>query len=362
MKPAGLSVELSGPSPGKIMIGVAADILKLSDQECRLIRDAGIRWFRIGGFGFDQELFLGGKRQPEQFLAFKDRLSELRRNGFQLMGITPGPADVPAMAGAPGSKPFLENYRRMCAYLGEEFRGLIDYWQVANELDIWIFRASLSLEQSVEFLKAGILGLKEAGNGLKVGINVTLFPSLPGEVDGNTGLHEGVFIAKGIYQDSGLELDYAGFDSYPGTWRRGGPESWDACLDAFHELTGKPIIIQEFGYASEGELMTKAEDESGIYPCAAKKWRFSWQGGHTRKNQAEFIGESFRVFARKPFVIGATYYRWNDSKTCWQCGQPDCPAETSWGLVDRNGIPKPSYEALKSSVRKYFPNPSLFES
>ncbi len=58
-------------------------------------------------------------------------------------------------------------------------------------------------------------------------------------------LHVRVYIAKGAYHDPELELDYAGFDSYPGTWRKGGAESWDAHLDEFYALTKKPIIIQD---------------------------------------------------------------------------------------------------------------------
>ncbi len=337
------------------MLGVAADYSRLSKPEIQLIHDAGIRWLRSGDLHFDIERFLNGLEQPAGFYEFKESVAAMQREGFQLLGITPGPQQMPEMSGTPGSKDYLENFRRICAFLGREFHGLIEYWQVANELDIWIFRASLSLEQSVDFLKAGITGLKETNPDLKVGINITLFPSLPGEVDGNTDLHEGVFIAKSIYRESGLNLDYAGFDSYPGTWRQGGPGSWDAYLEEFHKLTGKPIIIQEFGYSSEGELMNEEEIKNGTYPCVAKKWRFSWKGGHTREIQAAFIEESFRIFAQKPFVIGATYFRWNDPETCWQCGQKDCPAETAWGLVDRNKKPKPSYFSLKSSVEKYFP-------
>lgn len=337
------------------MVGVAANILQLPSNEKELIRDAGIEWLRSGGFGFDVQKFLHGGKQTAQFYSLKEQIAGLLDEGFSIMGLTPGPREMGEIAGAPGSAEYYDNYRQVCAFLGKEFRGLINYWQVANELDIWIFRSSLSLDQSVDFLKSGIRGLKEADNSLKVGINITLFPSLPGEVDGNTELHEGVHIAKGIYQDPALELDYAGFDSYPGTWREGGVESWDEYLDAFHGLTGKPVIIQEFGYSSRGEMMTPVENKSGTYPCEAGKWRFSWNGeGHTADTQARFIEESFKVFARKPFVIGATYYNWKDNNKCWQCGKADCPIETAWGLLDRQGKPKPSYHGIKASIKENF--------
>jgi len=342
------------------MVGVAAGVSHLTKEERVLIREAGIRWLRSGKFGFDQEKFLKGERQPEKFYNVKKLMTGLRDEGFNIMGITPGPREMVAGAGTPGSQEYLDNYRRMCAFLGRELKGIIGWWQIANELDIWIFRHTLTMEQSAEFLKAGIRGMKSVGGSLNVGINITLFPSLPGEVDGNTELHEGVFLAKAIYHDPELQLDYAGFDSYPGTWRKGNAESWDEYLDAFHELTGKPIVIQEFGYSAAGDMMTEEEDKSGIYPCKARKWRFSSNGaGHTPEAQARFIEESFKIFANKPFVIGATYFSWQDAQECWQCGESDCPVETAWGLIDRAGNPKPSYHSLKASVEKYFETPAV---
>jgi hypothetical protein len=176
---------------------------------------------------------------------------------------------------------------------------------------------------------------------------------MPGEVDGNTDLHEGVFIAESTYRDPMVELDYAGFDSYPGTWRDGGAESWADYLDAFHELVRKPIIVQKFGYSSVDEMMTEQERNARAYPCQVRKWKFGWKGGHTPAIQADFIAESYRIFRKKPFVIGATYYCWRDHAKCWQCGSPDCPAETGWGLIDRNNNPKPSYYSLQSSLQTY---------
>lgn len=337
------------------LAGVAADLGSLSDADKALMHAAGIRGLRSGRLHFDQAAFLAGGPQPEKFWAIKERMAGLRAEGFRFTALTPSPFEIVAASGAPGSAEYFENYRRMCAFLATTFDGLVEFWQVANEVDIWIFRATLTLDQSVAFLKAGIRGVQSTGTKAKVGINITLFPSLPGEVDGNTELHEGVYIAKGVYHDPELQLDYAGFDSYPGTWRKGGAESWDAYLDEFYALTKKPIIIQEFGYSSAGGMMTPEEDASGIYPCKAGKWRFSSGGrGHTPEAQAKFIEESFEVFARKPFVIGATYYRWTDQAVCWQCKQPGCPVETAWGLLDLNRQPKPSYACYKTSMEKHF--------
>ena len=317
------------------------------------MREAGLQWLRFG-IGMDQEQFFKGANQPEAFYRRRGKITQLRTDGFQIMGLTPGPLGMSDAAGKPGSPEYYANYRRLCNFLGQEFKGLIDYWQIANELDIWIFRDKLTIEQSAEFLKAGLRGMRDAGKDLKIGINVTLFPSKPGEVDGNTDKHEGVFIAKSIYHDPSLDLDYVGFDSYPGTCRDGGPESWHEYLDAFHELTKKPVIVQEYGYSAAGEIMTGEENKSGIYPCKIKKWRYGWKGVHTPEVQADFVTESLKIFAEKPYVIGASYYCWKDSETCWECGSPDCPIQTAFGLVDCKNNLKPSYHSLKAGLETFF--------
>jgi hypothetical protein len=332
------------------MAGVATSLHNLSPQDVKRMQEAGLQWLRSEIHGLNHEMAIKGEKQGEAFYEARDKLTGLRAMGLRIMGITPGPANMPASAGQPGSPEYFENYRKMCRFLGEAFRGIIDYWQAANELDIWIFRDTLTLEQSAAFLKAGLQGLRHAGKDLKIGINITLFPDKPGEVDGNTDAHEGTFIAESICRDPELDLDYIGFDSYPGSWREGGAESWHEYLDALHDLTGKPIIIQEFGYSSGGDVMTADEAASGVYPCKIGKWRFSWHGAHTPEVQADFITESYKIFAEKPYVIGAFYYRWQDQEICWQCKSAGCPIETAWGLVDRQNNLKPAYHSLKASL------------
>ena len=95
--------------------------------------------------------------------------------------------------------------------------------------------------------------------------------------------------------------------------------------------------------------MTEEEIAAGKYPCDVQKWRFAWQGEHTEEVQAAFIKESLRIFMEKPFVLGATYYNWRDAKDCWQCRKPDCPAETAWGMLDKNGETKLAYLAIQAA-------------
>ncbi len=329
------------------MLGVAARYTELTDRDFNLMQDVGINLLRFGDFQFDAAAFVEGREQPEAFFAASKRLRELRAAGFQLIGITPGPREISKTGIEPGSPAYFEAYDKVSRFFAKEFGDLITYWQVANELDIWIFRDTLDMDQSVEFLKVGIRAMKEEAPHLKVGINITLIPDMPGIIDGNTEASEGLALAKGIYHDETLPVDFAGYDSYPGSWREGGPEIWAEYLEEFYALTKKPVIIMEFGYASAGGVMTSEEAAAGHYPCDIKKWKFAWRGEHSQQAQADYLRIAMRIFRERPYVHGAIYYNWRDAIHCWQCKQEDCPAETAWGLLDKHGEPKLSYEAMR---------------
>lgn len=328
------------------MLGVAARYSELGDRDFIMMKDAGIGWLRFGDFQFDAKAFIDGQDQPEAFYKAAQRLSDLREAGFEMIGISPGPRELAKTGLTPGSTEYFAAYDRVSRFFAREYGEVIQWWQVANELDIWIFRDALDMAQSIEFLKVGIRAMKDEAPHLKVGINITLFPDMPGVIDGNTEASEGLALAHGIYGDETLPVDYAGFDSYPGSWREGGPDTWAEYLEGFYELTGKPIVIMEFGYASAGGVMSEEEIAAGHYPCHIKKWKFSWRGEHSQQMQAEYIREVMRIYREKPYVLGAIYYNWRDATHCWQCKEEACPAETAWGLLDQNGQPKPSYHAL----------------
>ncbi|WP_309383841.1 hypothetical protein [Cerasicoccus frondis] len=334
-------------NPTDFMMGVAARYTELTDRDFNLMKEVGISWLRFGDFQFDAAAFVEGREQPEAFDQASKRLRELRAAGFEIIGITPGPRELSKTGIEPGSPEYLDAYDKVSRFFAKEFGDLITWWQVANELDIWIFRDKLDMKQSIEFLKAGIIAMKEEAPHLKVGINITLFPDMPGIVDGNTEASEGLALAHGIYGDESLPVDFAGFDSYPGSWRAGGPDSWDEYLEGFYALTGKPIFIMEFGYASEGGVMTEEEAAAGHYPCDIKKWKFSWRGEHSQQAQADYLREAMKIFQSKAYVVGAIYYNWRDATHCWQCKDEGCPAETAWGLLDQNGQPKLSYHAIR---------------
>ena len=122
--------------------------------------------------------------------------------------------------------------------------------------------------------------------------------------------------------------------------------------------TGKPVIINEWGYSSLqwGEKLTDLERKNFYNQdvCRNKYWDKVWGKGHTPEAQAEYVIRCQEIFAQHPNVIGNFFFRWSDAETCWQCGEPDCPAECAWGCVDTHEHPKPAYWALKEGNQRYF--------
>jgi len=186
----------------------------------------------------------------------------------------------------------------------------------------------------------GARGLKEADRALIVGTNTA-------------GAPQAYYFYGRLFAFGGGDLDYCGVDGYYGTWQAGGPESWGPRIADLYELTRVKVLVDEWGHTSAGGLMSKKELAANRHVCQFKKWRYSWGAGHTPKGQAAFVREAFKVFrAHRAKLFGLFFYRWEDQAKCWQCGAPDCPAETAWGLVTRENKPKPAFHAFKAGVSR----------
>jgi hypothetical protein len=335
-----------------VMIGASAH----QNADVALMRQAGIGWVRHGFplpftdrlYGEVSDHYRKAKAEAEAWVAA----------GIEVMGVSPGPghgtfepdtagglkmvwrSSLPEWFGAPGSAQFLRSYEAVCAWLARDLQGIVSAWQIANELEIRQFAGPLDLRQACDLILAGARGLKAADPSLFVGPN-----------SGGTG--EAYYLYGRLYADPGALLDYCGVDQYYGTWQPGGPELWAERVAELHALTGKPIVVNEWGFSSAGELMSGEERRMGVPNCQLRKWQHGWGPGHTPEGQAEFVRKAFAAFAsQREALAGVLFYRWEDQERCWQCGSPDCPVETRWGLVDLEGKPKPSFYAFQEGARR----------
>jgi hypothetical protein len=335
----------------QLMVGVSA----YPSADPDLLRNAGIGWVREG-FRLPFADRVGGE-PTEQYVRAKEMAQTRAEQGLKVMGVSPLPGIatkerqpdgtlrptwrtfIPEWAGELGSEQCLRSYEDACAWLAEDLQGLVQAWQIANELDIPEFAGPLNPRQGCDLVLAGARGLKAADPSLFVGHNPAGAPPAY------------FFFGRLFGRDDGL-IDYCGVDGYYGTWAHGGPRNWSARVSELHELTGAPVLVNEWGFSSAGEVMTPAEDRSGAPTCQLKKWRHTWGKGHTPDGQADFVAAAFEEFRSvRDALAGVFFYRWEDQESCWQCGAPDCPAETAWGLVDLEGRPKPAYGAFRDGAR-----------
>ena len=321
-----------------------------------LLREAGIGWVRVG-FPFPFADRLGGSLTQEYRRSRADA-AKLSAAGLKVLGITPLPGIAtkepdaeghlvgrwrdffPAWCGALGSAQCLRAYEETCRWLAGDLRGIVPAWQIANELDIAEFAGPLNPRQACDLILAAARGLKGEDASLAVGHNPA----------GNPKAY--YFFGHLYAQAKGL-LDYCGIDGYYGTWCSGGPEDWAGRIRELHDLTGRPVLVNEWGFSSVGGVMTAEEIASHLPVCQLGKWKYTWGPGHTPQGQARFVEAAFEAFcACREMLLGAFFYRWEDQDKCWQCGSPACPAETAWGLVDLHGRPKPAFGAFQEGVRR----------
>ncbi|MCE5215641.1 hypothetical protein LLH03_01310 [bacterium] len=334
-----------------LMIGTSA----FPTADTDLLKQAGMGWVRQGlGYPFVDRL--GGELSP-QYLKNREAVRRFTKAGIQVMGITPGPGGgtyvaqpdgslklqwrnrFPAWYGELGSEEFLRNYEATCEWLAEDLRGLVPVWQLANELDITQFAGPLNPRQACDLVAAAARGLKHSDPSLIVGHNPA-------------GAPPSLYFFGYLHGRQDCLLDYCGIDGYYGTWGAGGPENWAQRVAELYALTSKPVLINEWGYSSAGGIQTEEEARTNQPVCKLRKWRYGWGEGHTPDGQAKFVAAAFEALkTQRGALLGVFFYRWEDQETCWQCGSPDCPAETAWGLVDKQGQPKPAFYAWRDGAR-----------
>jgi hypothetical protein len=343
-----------------------------------LMKASGIGWYRTDiPFPFADQL--NGQLTPA-YQAKRAELNKANANGIKILSVLPQWGHryfdtqagenlwhdaFPAWMGTPADAAFYDRFTRVAEFVAQDLTDRISgYWQVGNELDTATFRGPYSLEQAVRFAFAGAIGVKRVHSDDRCGIN-------PAELSSSSRE-----LFKLAYA-SDSPLDYAGIDNYFGSWIPGEVTNWIPTIDEVFALTGKPVLVSEWGYPSLGQVLefdlglmehmySMTEDERvaelaslgfppGVNPfCILKGWANACGGAHDEVTQADYITAGLKIFAEHPQVIGSFLYCWRDSDTCYHCGQPECPSECGWGLVKTDETPKLGLLAFKAAVEKYY--------
>ena len=355
------------------------------NEDYALLREANIRWVR-----FDIPFpFTGQGGESPAYAAFKERCRGYAERGFSVMAVTPFPNAFVTNGIDPRTPEGEARVREVAAFLAGDLQGYVGGFQISNEMGLPKFTLPLTLDEAARFVGIQAEAMYPLRGGLLVGYN--------------SGGPEAKLHA--LLRPYHQYCDYVGIDIYLGCFAGlpGLMGIFEALLRYLWALTGKPVLLQEFGYIGGGAPKSKAQKQAllrsyGLTREADAKQdieglmaklpgnfqhsiRFDGRGDparyydllfrsdyrqhfykemprltripgypHTPEGQAGFYDELIGRLYRLPFVAGAMIYCWSDAPACGYCGQPDCPVETRWGLVDCEGRPKPAWYA----VRKQF--------
>lgn len=345
------------------MVGLCAHC---DNPNWQLIRNMGTKWVRLG-VPYPWEDRVSGAYAPG-FLRAVGEITAWRRQGFEVLCSTPALGSTrfnpevgdtvwhsgyPAWMGSPADEDFYPALEAGISEICAMTKHLVTWYQLGNEPDFQVFIGPTTYEQNVRFNTVWVNTMKACYPGSKVGIN------LAGVAGDGTITDYAVNLTRKLYRELALPYDYLGLDGYFGCWQPGGPANWIPYMDTMAQISGKPLIINEWGYGTNYEAPFERDfDRKGFYNninCKQKRWNNMWEGRpHTPELQADYIRQCYALFADHPACLGAFFFRWGDSERCWQCGEKDCPTETHWGVVDVDQNPKPGYYGYQSIIRELF--------
>lgn len=349
------------------------------------IKGANIGWIRIDiPFPYDND----GK-VSEAYKSFKEKCLKFQNNGIRVMAVTPYPKDYIDYGADIRTAEGTEKVKQIAEFLITDMQGYVSGFQITNEMGIPRFTIPLTLCEAAKFIAVNLEAMYPIKKDIILGYNSAGPEAL---------LHAELLPYVGY-------CDYVGVDIYMGCFFNVPGFIWifEALCRYLWAMTGKPVLIQEFGYLSGGAPKSKSEKKAMLmrygassekdakkhiekfvgnmpehfaehikYVCendSSRYFGFLFKSDmvnhfycelprmtkipgypHTPDGQARFFEDCISHLYSLDFICGCNIYCYKDPDKCYYCGQKDCPTETCWGLVDSNGAEKPSYR----SVRKVF--------
>lgn len=348
-----------------------------------LLSDGGFNWVRFDiPYPYNADGTISGS-----YLAFKERCRAYTERGFRVMAITPYPKSYIEIGGFNPIEPEnIEKTQQIAVFLLEDLRDVTGAFQVTNEMGVDTFTYPLTHEQAIEFIGVQLEALDKVKGDFPIGYN-------------SAGLAE--WLHKGM-RPYHQYCDYVGIDLYTGNTSTATARDYTKRISRVHRISGGlPIILEEFGFLSDGAPKTDAEKAAILaqYGYASEtqaradiehfvqklpeafqtrlkesydvsQWgdavfetfenhfyRQIAQTGtyrgfaHTPEGQAQFYADILPRLRKLNCLAGTILYCCQDSSVCWFCGLEGCPSETRWGIVDSQGVPKPAFEAVKACFR-----------
>ncbi len=358
------------------------------DPDYDLIKEGNIEWFRDDiPFPYNKDGSIS-----EHYKSWKAYAQGYIDNGIKIFGVTPYPDDYIAYGLDPRDPASREGIQDIARFYAEDLKGIVGAFQITNEMGIDRFTLPLTLDEAAEFIGMQLEAMYPVRGDIIIGYNL-----------GGLSVAQLPFKMMDYHQ----YCDYVGLDMYLGCFEPvlKNPNQYITLLNFVRRVTGKPIILCEFGYIGYGEPKTaeektavlqkygyNSEEEAraniddfisklpedmrdeiirdysdrtpeeradlifdGEYSnhlyCELAEGMGLYGFEHTPEGQAEFFEYVIPKVRNLDYVIGMCVYCWSDSDSCYVCGQSDCPVETGWGLVDGKGDPKPAYYAVRDGFK-----------
>lgn len=334
--------------------GVAVTQLEtLTEENLGTLKEAGITFVKVHvPYPYDHT-----GQMSNGYMTVKRAIKLIKRCGLEpvCQSFTPGgnafnPATgrIEWMSYLPGvfedydDEYFYKMLTQATEFMGKDLAEYTNCWIISNEPNLNTFTGPMTDLQIVNYINTCAEGIKGGNPNSYCGVN------LFGAAD--------PVKAKTLIQllyGADSKLDYLGLDSYFGTLVEGGAESWDAYIDTYYEMAKVPIMITEFSYSSyvydPAQRANDSKDLTYNQPvCRDKQFLFEW-GDHERnqQTQAEYAKLCVETFKDHEEVIGWTWFSNIDKDgACYECGDNYCPMESSWGLLESDGTPKPVLDVI----------------
>ena len=373
-------VEIALEKTGGYMKGVCH-----AEPQYDLIKEGNIEWFRDDiPFPYDADGNIS-----QSYKEWKEYVKGYADNGIRIFGITPYPEDYIEYGLDPRDPENREAIQDIARFYINDLKGIVGAFQVTNEMGIDRFTYPLTMEEAYEFIGMQLEAMYPIRGDIRIGYNLAAL-----------SIAKMPFKMK-PYHDY---CDYVGVDLYLGCFENllKNADLYLTILGYVRMVTGKPIILCEFGYIGLGEPKTDKEKQAVLesygysseeearadidnfikalpeelanefdkYADETPEYRadlmfegeFSnhlytelhegfglYRFPHTPEGQAKFFSYIIPKIRKRSYIIGSFIYMWDDTGDCYVCGQGDCPVETKWGLVDSDGNPKPSYYAVQKA-------------
>ena len=356
-----------------------------AEPQYDMLKGANIGWIRDDiPFAFNSDGTLS-----QSYINWKAETKAYADNGLKVMAITPYPEDFIEYGLDPRDPANKEAIQDIARFYLNDLKDIVGAFQITNEMGIDRFTLPLTLEEAADFIGMQLEAMYPDRGDIIIGYNLG-------------GL--AILQLPGLMKEYHQYCDYVGLDMYLGCFEPvlKNPNQYITILNFVRRITGKPIIMCEFGYIGLGEPKTKEEkqailegygfsseeearenidefianlppdlaDEFDKYADETPEYRANqmfdgeysnhlyrelpegyglYGFPHTPEGQADFFSYVIPKVRDLDYVVGSFIYCWEDSGDCYVCGQTDCPVETKWGLIDGEGNPKPSYYAVKEA-------------